>query len=59
MKSPLCNSAALTYQDSEENTKKMALMKDAIKDPLFLQDMKEVQEDFKYIDSERGQYFGN
>jgi len=49
--------------DSDENSlksvlkknthaKKMALMQQAMKDPLFLKDLKEIQEDFQFSDFE-------
>ncbi|MBI4648289.1 MAG: hypothetical protein HY738_17320 [Bacteroidia bacterium] len=38
--------------EKEEHTKKIKLLKQAIKDPIFLADIEEINDDFKNIDRE-------
>ncbi|MBI4648480.1 MAG: hypothetical protein HY738_18340 [Bacteroidia bacterium] len=38
--------------EKEEHTKKIKLLKQALKDPIFLADIIEISEDFKNIDKE-------
>lgn len=43
----------VTVEDADDDkATKIALLKKASKDPLFLSDIQEIQDDFKYADSE-------
>jgi hypothetical protein len=43
----------VTVEDADDDkASKIALLKKASKDPLFLSDIQEIQDDFKYADSE-------
>lgn len=43
----------VTVEDADDDKAgKIALMRKASKDPLFLSDIQEIQDDFKYADSE-------
>ena len=44
-----------TKEDSKKRREKIEMLKESVNDPIFQEDMKEVADDFKYIDAENSQ----